>query len=64
MKMKKVIVPAYKYDEESNTVVDRYICSKCSDLVREEKRLVESKRMNKRNSIIYYTSCSECKNKK
>ena len=61
MKMKKVIVPAYKYDEESSTVVDRYICFKCSELVREEKRLVESKRMYKRNSIIYYTSCSKCK---
>ena len=64
MNMKKVIVPAYKYDEESSTVVDRYICSKCSELVKEEKRLVEGKRMYKRNSIIYYTSCSECKSKK
>ena len=64
MKMKKVIVPAYKYDEESSTVVDRYICSKCSELVKEEKRLVEGKRMYKRNSIIYYTSCSECKSRK
>lgn len=27
--MRKIIVPAYKYDEESSTVIDRYICSKC-----------------------------------
>lgn len=62
--MKKVIVPSYKYDEESNAVVDRYICSKCSKLIKEEKRLVESKRMYKRNSIIYYINCYKCKSKK
>ncbi|CAM2079712.1 MAG: hypothetical protein NSGCLCUN01_03940 [uncultured Clostridium sp.] len=64
MKMKKVIVPAYKYNKAGNTVVDRYICSKCSELVNEEKRLVEGKRKHKRNSIIYYTICTECKSKK
>lgn len=61
--MKKIIIPAYKYDDESNTLVDRYICSKCSELVREEKRTVEGKRMCKRNSIIYYTKCFNCKSK-
>lgn len=59
--MKKIIVPAYKYDEESNTVVDRYICSKCSELVKEEIREVEVKRKTKRNSVIYYINCPKCK---
>lgn len=62
--MRKIIVPAYKYNKAENIVVDRYICSKCSELVKEEKRLVEGKRMHKRNSIIYYTICTECKSKK
>ena len=62
--MRKIIVPAYKYNKAENTVVDRYICSKCSELVKEEKRLVEGKRIHKRNSIIYYTICSECKSRK
>lgn len=59
--MKKIIVPAYKYDEERNTVVDRYICYKCSKVVKEEERRVKSKSKLKRSSIIYYINCSKCK---
>lgn len=29
--MRRAIIPAYKYDEESKTIVDRYICSKCKN---------------------------------
>jgi len=61
--MKKVIVPAYKYDEESKTLVDRYVCFKCSKLVKEEKRVVECRSKSKRNSVIYYVICSKCNNK-
>ncbi|MDI9218128.1 hypothetical protein [Clostridium tertium] len=62
--MKKIAVPAYKYDEKENTVSDRYICSKCSKVIKEERRVVEGKRKTKRNSIIYYILCSKCTNKK
>lgn len=59
--MRKIIVAAYKYDEESKTVMDRYICSKCFELVKEEKREVEGKRIYKRSSFIYYIICPKCK---
>ncbi|MBS6504295.1 MAG: hypothetical protein KH415_22290 [Clostridium sp.] len=48
----KIIIPAYKYDEKENTVSDRYICSKCSKVMKEERRVLEGKRKSKRNSII------------
>ena len=62
--MKKVIVPAYKYDEESKTLIDRYVCLKCSKLVKEERRKVETKRVYKRTSFIYYIICPKCKSGK
>lgn len=61
--MRKIIVPAYKYDEESKTVMDRYICSKCFELVKEEVRKIEGKRIYKRNSFVYYIICSKCNSK-
>ncbi|MCR1952902.1 hypothetical protein NSA50_18020 [Clostridium sp. DSM 100503] len=60
--MRKVIVPAYNYDEENNTVVDRYICSECLEIVKEEKRIVR-KRKGRKNSVLYYVICSKCNNK-
>lgn len=62
--MRKIIVPAYKYDEESKTVMDRYICSKCFELVKEEVRKIEGKRTYKRSSFIYYIICHKCKSGK
>lgn len=59
--MKKIIVPPYNYDEESNTVEDKYICSKCSKLVKEKRRVITGKTKTKRNSLIYYTICFKCK---
>ena len=61
--MRKIIVPAYKYDEESSTVVDRYTCYKCLKIVKEERRKV-GKRKGRRNSVIYYIICSKCKGEK
>lgn len=62
--MRRIIVPAYKYDEESNTVLDRYVCSKCFKIVKEERRAVVGNRKGKRNSVIYYMICSKCKSEK
>ncbi len=62
--MRKVIVPAYKFNEENNTLVDRYICPICFRLVKEERRVVRVKRKAKTKSFIYYIVCPKCKNEK
>lgn len=62
--MRKVIVPAYKYDGIRKIVVDRYICSECSKVVKEEERRVESKSKLKRSSFVYYIICLKCKSGK
>lgn len=58
--MRKVIVPAYKFNEENNTLVDRYICPRCFGLVKEERRVVRVKRKAKTKSFIYYIVCPKC----
>lgn len=42
--MRKVIVTAYKYNEESSTLVDRYICIRYFKIIKEEIRRVVGKR--------------------
>ena len=58
--MRKVIVPSYKYDKKSNTVVDRYICHKCFDVIKEERREAKGKKL-RRYSLVYYSTCLKCK---
>ncbi|MBS6504520.1 MAG: hypothetical protein KH415_23445 [Clostridium sp.] len=58
--MRKVIIPPYKYNEELKTVIDRYLCSKCYKVIKEESREVKGRKLN-RSSFIYYSICSECK---
>ena len=61
--MRKVMIPQYKYNEELKTVIDRYVCSKCYKVIKEESRKVKGRKLS-RSSFIYYSICSKCKKKK
>ncbi len=63
--MQKIMIPPYKYDKESETVIDRYICPKCYIVIKEVKRDVRCAKIKvRRSSFIYYSICSKCKKKK
>ena len=58
--MRKVTIPAYKYNKEENTVVDIYICSICYDLIKEVTREAKGRALS-RYSLVYFSTCSNCK---